>query len=49
MCEKPLAMSSDESAELVALADSSGKVAAVNFNIRFYPLNQHAHDFVGGG
>jgi predicted dehydrogenase len=49
VCEKPLAMSSDESAELVALADRSGKVAAVNFNIRFYPLNQHARDFVSGG
>jgi predicted dehydrogenase len=49
VCEKPLAMSSDESAELVRLADQSGKVAAVNFNLRFYPLNQHARDSVGEG
>ena len=41
VCEKPLAMTSAESAELVALAAASGLVNAVNFNIRFYPLNQH--------
>jgi predicted dehydrogenase len=41
ICEKPLAMTSAESSELVTLAADSGKVAAVNFNIRFYPLNQH--------
>ena len=43
-CEKPLAMDVGESAALVQLAvdaASRGKVAAVNFNIRFYPLNQH--------
>jgi predicted dehydrogenase len=42
VCEKPLAMTSDESAELVDLARASGLVNAVNFNLRFYPLNQHA-------
>ena len=41
VCEKPLAMTSAESRELVALAAASGLVNAVNFNIRFYPLNQH--------
>ncbi|MBA2314135.1 MAG: Gfo/Idh/MocA family oxidoreductase, partial [Chloroflexi bacterium] len=41
LCEKPLAMTSAESAELVRLAAASRRVAAVNFNIRFYPLNQH--------
>ena len=49
VCEKPLAMSSQESAELVELAQASGKVAAVNFNIRFYPLNQHLRGAVAGG
>ncbi|MGZ8562889.1 MAG: Gfo/Idh/MocA family protein, partial [Candidatus Limnocylindria bacterium] len=34
VCEKPLAMTSEESRELVALAEQSGKVNAVNFNIR---------------
>jgi predicted dehydrogenase len=49
VCEKPLAMTSAESAELVALAESSGLVNAVNFNTRFYPLNQHVASFVRDG
>jgi predicted dehydrogenase len=49
VCEKPLAMTSDESRELVALAAESGLVNAVNFNIRFYPLNQHVRDLVHDG
>jgi len=38
MCEKPWAMNSRESAELVRLAGKSGVVAAVNYNIRYYPV-----------
>src|SRR5512143_1478865 len=38
VCEKPLAMNSRESAELVKLAVQQKRVNAVNFNIRFYPL-----------
>ncbi len=38
VCEKPLAMTSAETAELVALARKRGVVAAVNYNVRFYPL-----------
>ena len=49
VCEKPLAMTSDESADLVRLARESGLVHAVNFNIRFYPLNQHVSRFVRDG
>ena len=49
VCEKPLAMTSRESAELVALAHDSGRVAAVNFNIRFYPLNQHLRESIRDG
>jgi predicted dehydrogenase len=49
VCEKPLAMRSAESAELVGLAAASGLVNAVNFNIRFYPLNQHLAGFVADG
>ena len=49
VCEKPLAMTADESAELVRLATDSGLVHATNFNIRYYPLNQHAHEVVTGG
>jgi predicted dehydrogenase len=49
ICEKPLATTSAESAELVALAAASDRITAVNFNIRFYPLNQHAHRMVEEG
>ncbi len=49
VCEKPLAMTSAESAELVELAAASGLVNAVNFNLRFYPLNQHVAGFVAEG
>jgi predicted dehydrogenase len=49
VCEKPLAVTSDESRELVALAGASDRISAVNFNIRFYPLNQHAHQMVKDG
>jgi predicted dehydrogenase len=41
LCEKPLAMTSTESTELVALAEEArgrGIVAGVAYNIRFYPL-----------
>ncbi len=49
VCEKPLAMNAAESGELARLAAASGLVNAVNFNIRFYPLNQHAHEVVAAG
>src|SRR4051812_38265316 len=49
VCEKPLAMDAAESAQLVELAKASGKVAAVNFNIRFYPLNQHLRAAIADG
>ncbi len=49
ICEKPLAMSATESRELVALAAETGLVNAANFNIRYYPLNQHAREVVVGG
>lgn len=49
VCEKPLAMTSRESEELVRLAAETGLVNATNFNIRYYPLNQHAGEFVRGG
>ncbi|MEM8669984.1 MAG: Gfo/Idh/MocA family oxidoreductase [Planctomycetota bacterium] len=42
LCEKPLAMNTQESSQLVALAESSGLAAAVNYNIRYYPLCQEA-------
>lgn len=49
ICEKPLAMTSRESAEMLALAKKSGLVAAVCYEVRFYPLNQHARGMMTGG
>lgn len=49
VCEKPLAMTSAESADLVARAAAADVVNAVNFNIRFYPLNQHLAGEVATG
>jgi len=49
VCEKPLAISSQESGELVKLAAERGRVNAVNFNIRMYPVVQHARSLVQSG
>ena len=49
LCEKPLAMNSKQSAELVELAASKKVVAGVCYNIRFYPLNLEARDMVRRG
>jgi len=49
ICEKPLAMNSAESRELVDLARKSNLVCAVDFNYRFYPLNQQARAMVAAG
>ena len=49
VCEKPLGMTSAESAELLALARNSGLVHAVTFNARFYPLLQHARALIRRG
>jgi len=49
VCEKPLAMTTAETAELVALAERVGVVAAVNYNVRFYPLVQDMRARVRAG
>jgi predicted dehydrogenase len=49
ICEKPLAMNSAESAQLVELARQSGLAAGVNYNIRFYPLCLEARERVRSG
>ena len=49
VCEKPLALGSEETADLVARAGSSGLVNAVCFNIRFYPANHEAMAMVSAG
>lgn len=49
ICEKPLAVSSEDTADLVTRADESGLVNAVCFNIRFYPANHQAMAMVAHG
>jgi len=49
LCEKPLALTSDESADLVRLAQETGLVAGVNYNIRYYPLCVEARARVRAG
>jgi predicted dehydrogenase len=49
VCEKPLALTSEESAELLELAQDSGVVHCTNFNIRFYPQIQQARELVADG
>lgn len=50
VCEKPLAMTSTETAELVRLAAANPKlVTAVNYNVRFYPLCLEARERVRAG
>ena len=47
--EKPLAMTSEESAELVRLAKEKGLVNAIDFNYRYYALVQQARAMVEQG
>jgi len=49
VCEKPLALTSVQSAELVQFAQRSGLVHCTNFNLRFYPLVQEARERVRAG
>lgn len=49
VCEKPLAMNSDQSRQLVELARQAKRFAAVAYNIRFYPLCHEAAARVADG
>ncbi len=49
ICEKPLALTSKESAELVQFAAEKKLVNVVNFNIRMYPMVQQAYSMVQSG
>ena len=49
VCEKPLGVSATQTAELLALARSSGLVHAVCLNARFYPQVQNAAGLVADG
>jgi predicted dehydrogenase len=49
VCEKPLAVTSEQSAELLELASRAGLVHCTNFNLRFYPLVLDARERVLAG
>ena len=49
VCEKPLALTSEESSELLRLAEESGLVHCTNYNIRFYALLHEARQRVLDG
>jgi predicted dehydrogenase len=49
ICEKPLAMTAEESELLVKIAEEKKLVNAVNFNLRFYPLIQDAKARIDAG
>jgi predicted dehydrogenase len=49
LCEKPLALDSRESATLVSLLKETGRVGAVAYNLRYYPLCQEARALIRKG
>ena len=49
ICEKPLALSSKETSGLRELARETGLVAAVNFNIRYYPQVMEMRERISSG
>jgi predicted dehydrogenase len=49
LCEKPLALTAAQTAELAALAAGAPVVTAVCYNVRFYPLCLEARARVAGG
>jgi predicted dehydrogenase len=49
VCEKPLAMTTRETARIVAAARKAGTVFAVNYNLRFYPAVLRLRELVARG
>jgi predicted dehydrogenase len=50
VCEKPLAMTTKETKELVKLSQRKPElIAAVNYNIRFYPVVLHTRELIKSG
>ena len=49
VCEKPLAMNTRETGQIVKLARASGRVFAVNYNVRFYPAVLALHRAIARG
>jgi predicted dehydrogenase len=49
VCEKPLAMNTNETARICRAAGRSKSVFAVNYNVRFYPAVLHLRSLVAHG
>jgi predicted dehydrogenase len=49
VCEKPLAMTAAETAQLATLADQAPVVTAVCYNVRFYPLCIESRERIAAG
>jgi predicted dehydrogenase len=49
VCEKPLATSTEESARMLDALDTTGRVGAVAFHVRGYPLVEHMRITVENG
>jgi len=49
LCEKPVATTSAEAAEMVKVAEQTGVANAVNHNLRYYPVLQHIRQMIAAG
>jgi predicted dehydrogenase len=49
LCDKPLTITSDEARELVAAAETAGKILAVTYNYSGYPMIRQARAMIAGG
>jgi predicted dehydrogenase len=49
MCEKPLAMDTQQSGSMIELARKHNRVGGVTHNLRYYPLCQEARSLVASG
>ena len=49
ICDKPLTITSDEARELVAAAETAGKILAVTYNYSGYPMIRQARAMIAGG
>jgi predicted dehydrogenase len=49
LCEKPLAMSSAEARQMLALAEEKKLAHATNHNLRYYPMVQHVRQMIAAG
>ena len=49
ICEKPLAMTSEEASQLLSFAQAKGIIHATSYNLRFYPLVAQMRRMISSG